>query len=455
MKKRGVTVRVKIETYTLSGECIDVKSEVLGVFKKTMAELLEKDAIDEIKKIKQADIVVGIPSFENQATIEGVVKAAAEGLIKYFPELKPVIVNSDGASTDKTREIVKNTSVPKEVNKIVTCYKGVSGKGSALRTIFEVADMLEAKICITIDADSRSITPEWIERMAKPIYLYSYGFVSPYYLRDKHDGTITNALVYPLTRALYGLRVRQPIGGDFALTAGLVQAVLRQRVWNYDTDVKRFGIDVWLTTTAINEGFRTCQASLGVKIHDPKNPLFDVTPMFKQVCGTMFGLMRKYENKWKIVRGTMPAKIFGGFYYLELEEVSVGLENLVKKFKEGAKKYQTMWKEILAEANYAELEQVTRLTADGFQFPVELWAKIIYDYATAYNFPLHDREKILESLLPLYFGRTAAFVIETNAVSEELADAIVEGVAGIFERLKPYLVTRWNEIKRERLKNKR
>ena len=64
-----------------------------------MAEILRKAAIDEIKKIRRADIVVGIPSFKNQATIEGVVKAAAEGLIKYFPELKPVIVNSDGAST--------------------------------------------------------------------------------------------------------------------------------------------------------------------------------------------------------------------------------------------------------------------------------------------------------------------------------------------------------------------
>lgn len=416
-------------------------------------EILRRDVLKQIERIKTADIVVGIPSYNNARTVAGVVEAAAQGLVRYFPTLKPVIINSDGNSSDGTRDAVRKANVPSEVEKIVTCYKGGSGKGNAFRTIFETAEELEAKICLTLDADSRSITPEWIERLANPIYLYSYGYVTPYYLRDKHDGTITNSLVYPLTRALYGMRVRQPIGGDFGLTAGLVQAILHQRVWDYNTDVERFGIDIWLTTTAINEGFRTCQASLGVKIHDVK-PAADILPMFEQVCGTMFGLMRKYETKWRIVKGTMPANIFGGFYYIELEEVKAGLAQLVADFKKGARKYRKLWKEILTKENYAELSQLFTRSTEGFLFPVELWAKIVYDYAVFYNFSSHNKEDILASLLPLYAGRTAAFVVETNAVSEELADAIVEGVAGIFERLKSYLLKRWSESKQDMLRKR-
>ena len=52
--------------------------------------------------------------------------------------------------------------------------------------------------------------------------------------------------MYPLTRALYGQRIRQPIGGDFGMSRPLVRHYLAQPVW--DTDVARFGIDIWMTT---------------------------------------------------------------------------------------------------------------------------------------------------------------------------------------------------------------
>lgn len=56
-------------------------------------------------------------------------------------------------------------------------------------------------------------------------------------------------------------------------------------------------------------------------------------------------------------------------------------------------------------------------------------------------------------MIPLYYGRTAVFVIESKAVSEELADAVVDGIAGIFERMKPYLIKRWAEVEEsEKLK---
>ena len=55
---------------------------------------------DEIARLGRADIMVGIPSFKNAATIGYVVRAAHAGLVQYFPELKPVLVNSDAGSPD-------------------------------------------------------------------------------------------------------------------------------------------------------------------------------------------------------------------------------------------------------------------------------------------------------------------------------------------------------------------
>ncbi len=62
------------------------------------AETLPWAAARAVDRIGQADIVVGIPSYNNIRTITHVVRAAQVGLAKYFGQLRAVIVNSDGGS---------------------------------------------------------------------------------------------------------------------------------------------------------------------------------------------------------------------------------------------------------------------------------------------------------------------------------------------------------------------
>ena len=149
-------------------------------------------------------------------------------------------------------------------------YHGLPGKGSAFRTIFRAAEVLEARACAVVDADLRSITPEWVHLLLAPVLDQGFDYVAPYYLRHKFDGTITNSVVYPMTRALYGRQIRQPIGGDFGMSRALLRHYLSLPVW--DTDVARYGIDIWMTTTAICGGYSICQAFLGAKLHDAKDP---------------------------------------------------------------------------------------------------------------------------------------------------------------------------------------
>ena len=247
--------------------------------------ILRKDIQAELEKIKEADILLGIPSYNNARTIGHVVRAAQAGLAKYFPDKKAVLVNSDGGSTDGTTEIVQNTTIDdfasvmlhhrRDMFRISTPYHGLPGKGSAFRTIFEIAEALDVKACAVVDSDLRSITPEWIELLIKPVMEGGFDYVAPLYLRHKYDGTITNSIVYPLTRALYGKRVRQPIGGDFGFSGKLAKFYLTKDVW--ETDVAKYGIDIWMTTTAIANDFRVCQSFLGAKIHDPKDPGADLS----------------------------------------------------------------------------------------------------------------------------------------------------------------------------------
>jgi hypothetical protein len=135
------------------------------------------------------------------------------------------------------------------------------------------------KACACFDSDLLSITGEWVKFLVDPVIKGS-DYVAPYYCRDKYDGTITNNICYPLTRALYGIRVRQPIGGDFGFSGKLAAFYAHQEAW--ETDVAKFGIDIWMTTTAINEGYKICQAYMGTKEHEAKDPA-RLGPMFVQV----------------------------------------------------------------------------------------------------------------------------------------------------------------------------
>jgi hypothetical protein len=443
---------------------------------------------DEIARLGRADIMVGIPSFKNAATIGYVVRAASAGLVQYFPELKPVLVNSDAGSPDGTQRVVIETEPPDYVESILLVrptnrldrvtltypeIDGVGGKGAALRTIFEIAAALEVQALVVVDSDLRSIVPEWIELLAGPILKGGYDFVAPLYARYKYDGTITNTVTYPLTRALYGHRIRQPIGGDFGVSGDLVRHYLELDDWT--EDISKFGIDIWMTTSALTAGYAVCQTRLGAKVHDPKDPGSDLGPMFRQVVGTILRLAAAHPDSWLGIRGSHDVPAYGFERIIDPPPLEVNAINLLSQFHGGSLSVADTWRRTIAPANVEmvlELAKEAGTAADratrtlglggeggsasattvemaealgGFHFPDDLWARCIYDLVIATRRGDVDTGQLVAALTPIYFGRVGSFVIENRHVTTAAAEERVERQAREFELLKPYLVQRWNE----------
>ena len=403
---------------------------------------LRDDAHRRIDRIGRADILVGIPSFNNVGTIGYVAEMGARGMTEHFPDLKPVLVNSDGGSTDGTREKVLAAAASTGVEVISTRYDGPPGKGSAFRAIFEIAEALDCRVCVVVDSDLRSITPRWIDLLAGPVVRDGFGYVTPYYVRHKYDGTITNNLAYPLTRALYGVGVRQPIGGDFGFSGALARSFLEKDVWL--TDVARFGIDVFMTTTAINEGYPVCQANLGAKVHDPKDPAASLGPMFMQVVGTLFRMMGAYEARWQGARGSRPAPRVGPPLEQDAEPVAVSLEALIARFRAGAERLGPLWERVLEPETRRAIEALAATPASSYSFPPEVWAHAVYGFAVAYNRSGLPAPELIDALVPLYYGRTGGLVRDTREMDLDAFEAYVDAQARTFEDLKGYLLARWD-----------
>jgi hypothetical protein len=420
---------------------------------------LDEQALAEVRRIGSADLMVGIPSFGNAETIGYGARAATAGMAQYFPDLKPILVNSDGGSPDDTPRVAISTDSPEYIEKIILVsprhklqrvsftYQGLSGKGTAVRGLFGVARELKVKAMVMVDSDLRSIVPEWVELLAGPILKGGYDFVAPLYARYKYDGTITNNITYPLTRSLYGARIRQPIGGVFAISGDLVNRYLE--LDTFDDLTARFGIDIWMTHSAINEGFAVCQTRLGAKIHDAKDPASDLGPMFRQVVGTLFRLAGHYQDRWLRVRGSHAIPEYGFERVIAPEPIQVSQEKLVNSRDSARPTSVDTWRGMLARE---QMERVMGLDCSepaAFHFPSELWVRCLYDALVAFNTPGADREKLLSALTPLYFGRVAAFIAETQEMTTEQAERVIDTQAREFEDLKPYLVARWREMRAE------
>lgn len=379
-------------------------------------------------------------------TASFVISQVVAGLGKYFPDLASVIFVSDGNSVDGTLESVRTVHLPCTTidacnpSLIPAVYVGIPGKGSALRAIFEAARILDVKAVALVDSDLRSITPEWMSLLISPI-LTGTGMVTPLYNRRKYDGTITDFLCYPVTASLYGKDIRQPIGGDFGLSISLIDALLSSSLWD-KPEVRRFGVDIFETHTALANGLEVKQAFLGAKDHDQKDPLKQLTPMFRQVVSTMFNCVEVYEKAWKPIRGISKVETVGAENHSDLQKpVQVDPHNMMLAYKKEYDEYSSLYKGVLADDLLQIFEKARKIEDIAEPFPLEAWAKTVFSFVAAFhkadNF---HRERLVDALRVLWTGRLASFVKETENLSPQETESKIVAQARVFEQIKPYLI---------------
>jgi len=402
-------------------------------------KLLKPVVLEKLEKIKPVDIVVGISARNVDTTIVHVMNVAATGLLEFLPDYKGLVVVSNGFSTDRTTELAELFELPRKVSKIVTEEVGELGKGSAIRTIFEIAKHAEADTVILLDGDLLSIRPQWVEHLGQPPIYGTADLVVPYYVRYKYDGIITNNLAYPLTRALYGVHLRQPISGDYGVSAEFSRRLLEHPHFPF-----HFGIDIFMTTVAAAEAVGIQEVLLGLKLHESTTKYIDpgthLTPMFREVVGTILDLMMYYEEVWKneyVYRRI--SRVKAKYHGQKPTPITVDIGKVDKMFKQGYKDFKNLIAASIANDVFEELGKASQ--KEPVDIPPELWAKIVYSMAAAYKKNKAERIHILDALRILWLGRFTSYVNDTKDMNTEEAEREIERQAQIFEQERDYLIS--------------
>jgi hypothetical protein len=412
---------------------------------------LTDDFLRQLINVGEVDILVGLPTHNNAKTVGSIVHTIRNGILRGFPRERAVIINADGGSRDGTPELITGVSIDdmrpdssvyalRTLHAISTRYANTPHSGVALRTILTAAELLRAKACIVMSPESESITPEWISNLLRPVYYDGFDLVSPIYRRHKFDGLLTTNLLYPMVRALYGVRIREAYMSEFGFSGRLGSQFLGQNRWN--DGIGENGIELRLTLAAVAGGFSVCQAFLGKK--DPvERRAADLVPTLRQSVGVLFSALESDFNVWSTASGPHDIPTTGSEPDLILDPLRINRKRLREMFVKGVSELDSVFQSILSPSTLAELKRIAGLGEEEFRYPAELWVKTVYEFAAAHRKSVINRDHIIQALAPLFRGRVFTFVVENrNGSANDVANNI-EGLCLEFERLKPYLLEMW------------
>lgn len=399
---------------------------------------------------QQADVVIGLTSYNNAATVPAVVRRVREAV--EARSARTCIVMADGGSTDRTLdaardgldgvgEFVVRPYVRPAIDPLKSPFHGLPGRPEAVRAVLTEALDRRASACAIVDAGLTSLTATWIDRLVSPVLDGSFDYVSAYYARRPAEGAITKSIVYPVFRTLYGARLRQPAAAEFGCSAPLISHYLDQVPWT--ADGSQAGIDLWLTSAAVAGGFRICEAALGVRAQAPRPGAPDLSTTITQIVGALFLDVEAHQDRWQHMRATTPVVVEGELPAQLAPPREVDPADLIDAFRLGYSALRDVWAWILPPKAILQLKRLADTPAPRFRMPDDIWARIIYDFALGHRMRALPRDHLLGSLTPLYLGWLASFILEMEETDGTASEARLERLCLAFESEKSYLISRW------------
>jgi len=382
------------------------------------------------------EIIVGMPSYMEVDSIGFVTKQIDAGLQKYFSHLNALIVNVDNNSEDNTKGAFLSTETISE-KKYITTPEGVRGKGNNFFNLFKFGKKHAStlKAIIVVDSDLKSITPEWIKYLADPI-LKGNDYALPMYSRHQFDGTITNHICHPLLYGLLGEDLRQPIGGDFAFSPGLMIYWLEQK-WVPTT--KLYGIDIFMTLNSVIGKFKICQVGLGAKIHKASAP--KLGPMFTQVVTTFFEMILSSKNVWlnKPMSAIKPKPLYGLKKLAPPQDLFIDLRGLKDQLREEFHNREKLLHKYLSEYLFGRFSHMVE--QDHYSMDILMWTQAVYQLLYIFdNGSPAVKKDVVEALKPIYFARSVTFDYETWRYSIKYAEESINIQAKAFASQRPYFL---------------
>jgi hypothetical protein len=299
---------------------------------------------------------------------------------------------------------------------------------------FKLAQENHATACVLLGAESQSLHPEAIRALAKSAF--QTDLTTGHYNLGPREGLVNSAILYPVTRALFGTRPRFSLANDLGLSLRMAErlAVVAQRF----TAGGQTDAFLWPLSEAAVAGYSLAEVNIGPRIiPQPVTP--DLNTLLTQIAGSFFADVDAKASFWQRARGVQPPQTIT--QSAPIAEQPPDITPMLEAFRFAYTNLHEIWSLVLPPNSLLGLKKLSLMHPENFRMPDNLWARIVYDFILAYRLRTINRGHLLGALTPLYLAWAASHLtlISTGTAPEKH----IQDVAIAFETDKPYLVSRW------------
>jgi len=388
-----------------------------------------------------ADVLIGIVAPVNPHDVLQQGTVAMEQLANTMPSLKCVIAYPG------TEEAMVPDSVPSAVRTVQypltssdsPIFPGMA-RSSAYKALESVAIDLGVSACVLIAPDLAALNAHTIQLLSHGILQDHCDLAVSVYSVGKFEALLNSSILSPLTGALYGKRIRFPLALDIGVSPAMLSDLANAptRSQGTPTSVVR-----WPSVEAVRTDRTICQTLVSIR-HPSQAEGFDLSSVLSGLLGSLFSELENNAQIWQRIRGSQDVPYLGGESATDVPHSdSIDVRPLLESFQLGVRNLHEVWSLVLPPITLLELKRLTRLSADSFRIPDEMWVRIVSDFALAYRLRTISRTHILGAFTPLYLGWVASYVTEVSAQSADHAERRLGQLARAYETGKPYLLSRW------------
>lgn len=407
-------------------------------------DLLEESA-QALNSPGPIDVLVGITGAAELEHLQAAAVSASAALEQTAPHLRMAVAylgmepaaeveNSTGqiAAPVTVQLLAYKTGAPPNVGAYWL------NSGATYSSLFALAETAGAKVLVVANSDLEALEQGAVGSLAAPVLAGDCELAMPIYAQSRFEGLLNAGILSPLTRALYGKRVRYPLAQDFAVSSALLPIFEHPSKRLQPAGDSLF----WPATEAAIRDRKTCQVHVNVR-HEHVAEGVDLNTVLSQVIGPLFTDLEMNASVWQRTRGSHAIPTTGTAFPVAESPRPIDTAPMVESFKLALNNLQDLWSLVLPPVTQLELKRLGRATPEQFRMSDELWVRIIYDFALAHRLRILSRSHLMGALAPLYLAWVASYAGEVANLTDAAAEVRIEHLAQAYEAGKPYLLSRW------------
>lgn len=379
-----------------------------------------------------AEVLVCLPSIAPDA-----IPAALEAIAAAFPGesvLVAAAAHPDTAADWPSLELIPYARTLTDVGWVLAAADYAAAA--------HIAADRSARAVILFGDDTATVNAPLLRNLADSVRTHNVDLVLPRFNLGPNDALVNSALLYPLSRALFGANIHFPLPVDAAFSTRMAQRLLpsTQRL----VGLGQGAALLWPVTEAAIAGFSVREIPAGDAIPpSPPPSQTDFNALFTSVAGSLFSDIDAKASFWQRARA-LPLRPSSPPPPPALDPAlaSPEIHDMIESFHLAQNNLQEIWSLVLPPQSRLALKKLSQLSSDDFTIEHDLWARIVYDFALAFHLRTLNRNHLLGAMTPLYLAWVASH-LRTVADDPARAARAIENTAAAFEDEKYYIVSRW------------